>query len=828
MTSTRRMLGAAVAAGALVIPLLAGAAHATGARPSAAPAPAHPWRHGVVPLRPGAQHHGFNASAQAASGGNLTYHGGQNGNGVVTGSPKVYVVFWGSQWGTQSTNGNGDVTLSGDPDAIAQDLQAFFKGLGTGNELWSGVMTQYCQGVASGTQTCPSSAVHAGYPTGGALGGVWVDESSPVPASATSSQLGQEALAAASHFGFGSTSAALHSQFVIVSPTGTHPDDFNAGGGFCAWHSSAYSGSTGIAYTNLPYIPNASGCGANFVNSGAAGVDDGVTITAGHEYAETITDQFPNNGWLDSQGGENGDKCAWISSGQGAAQDITLATGSFAVQSTWANDFNAGAGGCEISHPIVGGIPANTVTVTSPGAQSGTVGTAISPLQVHASDSTGQSLTYTATGLPAGLSISSSGSVTGTPTAAGTSSVTVTAKDATGATGSTTFSWTVHTGGANTVTVTSPGAQSGTVGTAISPLQVHASDSATGQSLTYTATGLPAGLSISSSGSVTGTPTSAGTSSVTVTAKDATGATGSTTFSWTVNGSGGGGGGTLTSGATYAIGRTGTTQVIDDPNLSTKAGTQQIVYTVNGGANQQWTATANPDGSYTFKNVASGMCMDNAGSSTAAGSRIIQWYCTGSPNQAWKLTASASRTSLVNEASGLAVTPSGTSDGSTLTQQAGSQAWTFTKAASGTGGGGGGSLTSGGVYDIGRTGTTQVIDDPNLSTKAATQLIVYTVNGGSNQQWTATANPDGSYTFKNVASGMCMDDTASSRAAGSRIIQWYCTGSPNQAWKLTASGSGFALVNEASGLAVTPGGTSDGSTLTQQAGSPAWTFTKAG
>ena len=67
--------------------------------------------------------------------------------------------------------------------------------------------------------------------------------------------------------------------------------------------------------------------------------------------AETITDQFPNTGWLDSQGGENGDKCAWISTGQGASADITLRTGIFPVQSLWSNAFSGGAGGCVISYP---------------------------------------------------------------------------------------------------------------------------------------------------------------------------------------------------------------------------------------------------------------------------------------------------------------------------------------------------------------------------------------------------------------------------------------------------------------------------------------------
>jgi len=109
--------------------------------------------------------------------------------------------------------------------------------------------------------------------------------------------------------------------------------------------------------------------------------------------------------------------------------------------------------------------------------------------------------------------------------------------------------WTLPSGGgttpppANTVTVNNPGNQTSTVGMAAS-VQVSGSDSASGQTLTYSATGLPAGLSISSSGLISGTPTTAGTSNVTVTAKDTTGASGTASFSWTVNASGGGGTGT--------------------------------------------------------------------------------------------------------------------------------------------------------------------------------------------------------------------------------------------------------------------------------------------
>jgi hypothetical protein len=93
--------------------------------------------------------------------------------------------------------------------------------------------------------------------------------------------------------------------------------------------------------------------------------------------------------------------------------------------------------------------------------------------------------------------------------------------------------------GGNTVTVTNPGNQTGTVGTAVN-LQMQATDSQSGQMFTWNATGLPAGLSInSSSGLISGTPTTANTYNVTVTATDTTGASGSASFTWTINSSGG-------------------------------------------------------------------------------------------------------------------------------------------------------------------------------------------------------------------------------------------------------------------------------------------------
>lgn len=192
-----------------------------------------------------------------------------------------------------------------------------------------------------------------------------------------------------------------------------------------------------------------------------------------------------------------------------------------------------------------------TVTVTNPGSQSGTAGAAAS-LQIQASDSaSGKTLAYSATGLPLGLSINSAtGAITGTPTTPGSYTVTVTVSDGSGAS-SVNFDWTIGQGGGQgtAVTVTNPGNQTGTVGTAAS-LQIKASDSASGQTLTYSATGLPAGLSISSAtGLISGTPTTAGSSSVTVTVTDGTGSKGTASFTWTI--STGGGGGTGACHVTY-------------------------------------------------------------------------------------------------------------------------------------------------------------------------------------------------------------------------------------------------------------------------------------
>jgi Putative Ig domain len=92
-------------------------------------------------------------------------------------------------------------------------------------------------------------------------------------------------------------------------------------------------------------------------------------------------------------------------------------------------------------------------------------------------------------------------------------------------------------GATSTVTVTNPGNKTATVGTAITPFTVTATG---GSTYTWTSSGLPPGLVLgSSTGTVSGTPTTAGTYSVTVTATSGT-QSGSATFTITVSPAGGG------------------------------------------------------------------------------------------------------------------------------------------------------------------------------------------------------------------------------------------------------------------------------------------------
>jgi hypothetical protein len=137
---------------------------------------------------------------------------------------------------------------------------------------------------------------------------------------------------------------------------------------------------------------------------------------------------------------------------------------------------------------------------------------------------------YDATGLPGGLGVdTTSGVIFGTPTAAGTTNITLSASNA-GGTGSDTLVLTVSDAIPSAPVITSSLSAGGTVGSGFS-YSITASNSPT----SYNATGLPGGLGVDTgSGVISGTPTSAGTTGVTISASNA-GGTGSDTLVLTIS-----------------------------------------------------------------------------------------------------------------------------------------------------------------------------------------------------------------------------------------------------------------------------------------------------
>jgi serine protease len=250
------------------------------------------------------------------------------GGGPIQSAPSVYIVFWG--W-------------TSDPAGMAAYQEAFFNG--AGGSQWNSSQTQYCNQTSDllGT-TCSPGATHVGNPTG-LLKGTWSDNTNAVPQNPDDAAIQAEAARAAAHFNNTTAASNASTQYIIDTPHGNSTTGF--GTQWCAYHGMVSSNYGGLSYTDFPYISDAGGsCGQNIVNSGSSGVNDGVSIVGGHEFAESETDPNPPSGWTDTIGAETGDKCAWITFGPGSVTDVTLPTGTFAVQSLWSNAANSGLGGC--------------------------------------------------------------------------------------------------------------------------------------------------------------------------------------------------------------------------------------------------------------------------------------------------------------------------------------------------------------------------------------------------------------------------------------------------------------------------------------------------
>lgn len=160
-------------------------------------------------------------------------------------------------------------------------------------------------------------------------------------------------------------------------------------------------------------------------------------------------------------------------------------------------------------------IPPPTILVNPATVPGATVAVAYNQTLSASGGTAPYSFAITAGALPAGLSLNTgTGALTGTPTAAGTFNFTVTATDANSFTGSRAYTLAV----APPVILIAPSALTGgTVGAAYSESIIASGGIAT-YSYAITAGALPAGLTLSSTGSLSGTPTAGGTFNFTVTA----------------------------------------------------------------------------------------------------------------------------------------------------------------------------------------------------------------------------------------------------------------------------------------------------------------------
>ncbi|MDD2539719.1 MAG: putative Ig domain-containing protein [Desulfuromonadaceae bacterium] len=184
---------------------------------------------------------------------------------------------------------------------------------------------------------------------------------------------------------------------------------------------------------------------------------------------------------------------------------------------------------------IASGTPLS-ITTTSPLA-AGMVGTAYGPVILAANGGTGP-YTWTVTSgsaLPTGLTLSTAGVISGTPSASGTTVVNITVTDANAGMVTKALSISVAvTGTPLSISTTSP-LTDGAVGAAYGPVTMVATGGTTPYTWTVAAgSALPAGLLLSTGGVISGTPTTSGTVSTNITVTDVAAGTVTNAFSITV------------------------------------------------------------------------------------------------------------------------------------------------------------------------------------------------------------------------------------------------------------------------------------------------------
>jgi GH25 family lysozyme M1 (1,4-beta-N-acetylmuramidase) len=320
-----------------------------------------------------------------------------------------------------------------------------------------------------------------------------------------------------------------------------------------------------------------------------------------------------------------------------------------------------------------------------------------------------------------------------------------------------------------------PGPQHYRVGSPVG-LQIKPADPVSGQTLSFGVSGLPRGVSMSSSGRFTGWPLTPGTFTATVTASDGAGHTGSFSFAWTISIP-------ASSGPTGAVRLDFGGKCLDDAGNLSADGTPAEIWTCNGSAAQQWTYVQ--DGTLRIH----AKCL-TVPSGATSGSKVRLQACTDIGRQQWRLVypqsanpdAGGIATTLYNPASGMCMTDPGWSktDGARVVVSPcngrRNESWTL----------------PGGPAASGIPG--ECLDDSGDLATAGNKIDISSCDGTAAQQW--TVKPDGTVRVH----GMCLDVSMSGTATGSLVDLDSCNGSASQQWRLFRHGGGAQLVNAPSNL----------------------------
>ncbi len=229
-----------------------------------------------------------------------------------------------------------------------------------------------------------------------------------------------------------------------------------------------------------------------------------------------------------------------------------------------------------------------------------------------------------------------------------------------------------------------------------------------------------------------------------------------------------------TGDGSYKIDNVQSGKLVNIPGPTTVAGTQLIQYHDDFHTNAQWTLNPTGTGAYTVTSRYDGQNIDVSGGS------VVQQTASTSTSQQWKLVpvpVAGTRYKLVNVNSGgrLDINGASTADsaGTLQWQDNGrtDQQWTFTAQADGS-------------YTATNTNSGKLLTVPGGTTTPGTQLVQFHDDGAADSRWTlADAGPN-QIQLRNAATGQLVDVANSSTSDGAVVLQWPANGGDNQHWKL--------------------------------------------